>query len=121
MRRYDEKVDLRLLSLLHALHDKEEFIRELRRLTDSCLINDVSWQEICKLGRDLAPENSLFTTPAGVNFADTREQERMPGKSFRNIAFDRRGKDRRSTKLPWLGTDRRIWQRRHSVRRQIDP
>ncbi len=45
MRHNDEKVDLRLLSLLHALHDKEEFMRELRRLTDSCSINDGSWQD----------------------------------------------------------------------------
>ncbi len=120
MRHNDEKVDLRLLSLLHALHDKEEFMRGLRRLEDSCLINDGSWQEIRRMGRDLAPENGLFTTAAGANFADTPEQERMPGKSFRNIACDRRGKDRRATKLPWLGTDRRNWQRRHSARRQTD-
>jgi uncharacterized protein YihD (DUF1040 family) len=66
MRHNDENVDLRLLSLLHALHDEEEFMQELRRLTDSCLINDGTWQQIRQMGRDSAPENVLFTTPAGA-------------------------------------------------------
>ena len=55
-------VDLRSLSWLHVLRYKEGFAQEAGRLKESQPIDDLSWQSICDMGRDLCLEDVLFKT-----------------------------------------------------------
>ena len=119
--------DLRLLSLFHALGDKEELIREAVRLLQESKISDATWNRIRCLGIEFAPKHPLFTSNKTVEqlrneFAEyPREGHRI---TFDRRQTERRGaerrvvSDRRLTALTWLGQERRDTNRRQSTRRQ---
>lgn len=52
--------DFRVLSLLHALCDRDEFIREAVRLLQAPGIDETSWQQVRGMGSDVAPDHVLF-------------------------------------------------------------
>ncbi len=117
----NESVDLRLLSLLHALRDTEEFKDEAKRLYESHRIDDSTWQKLCSMGRDLGlgdvlngTHNDGFIDEDGADHTfDRRKQERRV--QCRRINSDRREQDRRTNVIPWVGL-----QRRKHARRQTD-
>lgn len=131
----DQSTDLRLLSLLHALRDGEEFVREVRRLLKSPSMDELHWRNICDMGRELAPQNQLFDP--GRSYRDHQiEAAEAESGDGRRIVYDRRqgerrvvlrrtntnrrGGDRRTVELSWLGVQRRSGARRQYVRRQTD-
>lgn len=113
-----EGVDLRMLSLLHAMGDREGFVEEARRLRAS--LDESLWRRICDMGKEL-----------GVVLVD---QENVPGQEdgdydrdrssrriqIRRSGIDRRQPRRRAAEVIWLGTERRGVQRRQQVRRHSD-
>lgn len=113
-----EGVDLRMLSLLHAMNDREGFVEEARRLRAS--LDESLWRRICDMGKEL-----------GVVLVD---QENVPGQEdgdydrdrssrriqIRRSGIDRRQPRRRAAEVIWLGTERRGVQRRQQVRRHSD-
>ena len=135
MRRNDRNVDLRMLSLLYALGDKEEFMQELQKLKEAGPVDDESWDQICQMGRDLALEDSLFNPPADVSCAPTVESaasrqarriesdRRQQGRRMlcRRIKTDRRQQDRRASTLLRLEIEQRKRERRQFSRRHTDP
>ena len=124
-----ENCDLRMLSLLHALGDREEVVREVLRLLISPDMDDASWSKARDIGRDIAPEHPLFDPSQSLTQAHKRftvtlpdldrihsdgrrqEDERVSGLC---LVSDRRPEDRRATDLPWHGEERRRDIRRHS-------
>ena len=132
----DQSTDLRLLSLLHALCDGEEFVREARRLLKSPNLDDALWCRICDMGRDLTPHNQLFDPGKSyldhqVDAAETSTEydrriviDRRTEKrrlTVRRTNPDRRDGERRNLELSWLGVQRRMEGRRQYARRQTDP
>jgi len=118
----DEHSDLRLLSLLHALCDKEEFIRESYRLIEGSNMNDASWCRVWNLGRDVAPDHPLFEFGKSLDQArsevavflqdsnlraafNRRTADRRAAQ--RRVTSDRRAEERRPIDLPWVGEERR--------------
>ena len=85
----DQSTDLRLLSLLHALRDGEEFVREVRRLLKSPSMDELHWRNICDMGRELAPQNQLFDP--GRSYRDHQiEAAEAESGDGRRIVYDRR-------------------------------
>lgn len=119
--------DLRVLSLLHALCDRDEFVNEaLRLLVD---VDEKIWREVVVMARDVAPQHPLFDPDKSIHQlrAEFAEQPRDDG---RRITFDRRKverrkvqrraiRDRRAVRLPWLGDERRTGERRQAMRRAM--
>lgn len=107
----------RLLWLLHATHQKDEFLRQAQEFKQLCQpMDDKAWDQICEMGRDLAPESSLFgaqsDTEEAVDYALPEHDRRSDVK--------RRKRDRRATLSRWLGAERRKWQQRRHFRRPSD-
>lgn len=118
----NERSDLRLLSLLHALCDKEEFIRESYRLIKGSDMNEASWRRVWNLGRDVAPDHPLFEFGKSLDQArsevaafrqdsnlravfDRRNADRRVAQ--RRLTSDSRAEERRAIDLPWVGEERR--------------
>jgi hypothetical protein len=131
----DQSTDIRLLSLLHALRDGEEFVCETRRLLKSPSLDDLLWRQICNMGRELAPHNQLFDP--GKRYldhqADAADAEIEHGRrivfdrrieerrlAVRRANADRRDGERRMMELSWLGEQRRMSERRQYARRWTD-
>ena len=131
----DQSTDLRLLSFLHALRDNVEFVREVRRLLKSPLLDEAIWRQICDMGRDLAPQDQLFDLGKSYRdhqadavedesdvdqriVFDRREEARRM--VVRRTNADRRDGERRTVELTWLGRQRRKSERRMYARRQAD-
>lgn len=128
-----ENSDLRLLSLLHALGDKEEWSREAVRLLLESNIDEAAWARIRRMGCDIAPKQFLFNSNKSLEQLRSEFAGILQGES-RSVRFDRRQAERRiaqrrsvsdrrldqrrTTILPWLGSDRRDGERRQSVSRQ---
>jgi hypothetical protein len=125
--------DLRILSLLHALCDRDEFIREAVRLLQTSSIDETSWQMVRGMASDVAPDHALFDPDKTIEqlrgeFVDipqdggrriifercTRDRRAVQ----RRAGADRRSDDRRATMLPWLGEERRATDRRRARRRK---
>lgn len=121
----DASCDIRMYSLLHALGDEEEVIKEAIRLLLEPEMNEMSWQQIRDMGRDVAPGHALFDSSrtfrqlrseyaryyrARENSVVYREIKRR--KALRNTDSDRRSGERRRVSLSWLGADRRKRERR---------
>jgi len=120
--------DLRIVSLLHALGDKGELIREAVRLLLESNISEATWIQVRCMGIEIAPKHPLFISnktleqlrseyagyPQGgrrITFDRRQVERRVPA---RRVVPDRRSDDRRLTALQWLGQERR-----ESNRRQI--
>jgi len=137
----DQNADLRMLSLLHALRDKKEFVREVRQLLKSSTPGETCWRKICDMGRDLAPEDRLFRSAGSWQDQQTgvggvepeRDEEIGQGQRMshdrrlgdrrakqRRSPEDRRSGERRTVELPWLGKQRRTGVRRQHARRHTD-
>ena len=127
--------DLRILSLLHALCDADEFIREAVRLLQAPGIGERSWQQVRGMGSDVAPDHALFDPDKTIEqlrgeFVDvpqdggrriTFERRTRDRRAVqRRAGADRRSDDRRATRLPWLGEERRAIDRRSARRRKQD-
>lgn len=127
--------DLRVLTLLHALGDKEELIREAARLLMAPATDEAVWSEVQTLGSDVASDHPLFDS--GKSLLELRSEfVEYPQDGSRRIVVDRRKgdrravqrrqesdrrtDDRRATALPWLGAERRADDRRQFMRRQAD-
>ena len=130
-----QSTDLRLLSLLYALRDDGEFVRETRRLLKSPTLDDVIWRQICDMGRELAPNNQLFNpdksyrdhqvdaAEAGIEHDRRIVFDRRKGDkrlAARRANADRRDGERRMLELSWLGVQRRMRERRQYARRRTD-
>lgn len=130
-----ENHDLRVLSLLHALCDKEEFIREAVRLLSAPGFNETVWEQVCGMALDVAPGHSLFDAGKTLDqlrsefidyprdggrriICDRRKGERRS--SRRRSVSDRRSDERRAVGLPWVGLERRALDRRITRRRIED-
>lgn len=125
--------DLRILSLLHALGDKEELIHEAVRLLLETNISEAGWTRVRSMGIEIAPKNPLFNSNRTLQ--QLRSEYAEYSREVRRIAFDRRKEERRvvqrrtvpnrrsdvrrTTTLPWLGEERRTAERRQSVRLRI--
>lgn len=125
----NEHCDLRMLSLLHALCDKEEVIREALRLLTIPDMDDASWTHVRDIGRDIAPEHPLFDPDqslaqvhnrfnvalpdlVGIHPDDPRQEDkRVIGL---RLVSDRQSEDRRANSLPGQGEERRRDIRRYS-------
>ena len=116
--------DLRLLSFLHAMRDKEGFVDLVINLKESQTIDDSTWQHICDMGRELVPEHTLFRVTKTLGQRRQERQERRANvdrrAQERRTNVDRRKLDRRTAALHWLGSDNRKVQRRQNTRRQGD-
>ena len=127
--------DLRILSLLHALCDTDEFIREAVRLLQAPGIGERSWQQVRGMGSDVAPDHALFDPDKTIEqlrgeFVDcpkdgdrriTFDQRKGDRRVVqRRAGADRRSDDRRAARLPWLGQERRATDRRRARRRKQD-
>lgn len=125
----EEQSDLRILSLLHALGDREEFVRETCRLLVETDLNEASWRQVWNLGRDVAPDHPLFEFGKTLNVVRCESAGFLPDSGSRNtfyrrsvdkraerrgVVSDRRLEERRTTNLPWLGVERRKCERRYS-------
>lgn len=108
MRKDSQYVDLRLLSLLHAIgaaEDFKELVSELRKTRD---VDGEIWRQICVMGRELAPYDPSFqcnNPPDGPDFPQT-------SRPHQPVADSRCNKDRRTITLTWVGVERRKSQRR---------
>lgn len=118
----DARNRCRLLWLLHATYQKEEFLQQAQELKQLCQpMDDEAWDQVCQMGRDLAPESSLFSVQS-----DSEEAIDEKAVDYSHPEYDRRGDverrkwDRRTTLSVWLGTERRKWQRRRFFRRPSD-
>jgi hypothetical protein len=126
---------LRVLSLLHALGDKEELIHEAVRLLLESNIGEAAWARVRRIGRDIAPRHPLFHSDKTleqlrIEFAgfkvgsgrrirfDRRKWERRTAK--RRSVPDRRTRERRTSTSPWQGEERRKGEQRRSARRLSD-
>jgi len=124
--------DLRLFSLLHALGDRDELVREAKRLLMTSAMNESCWREICNMGREVAPENPLFDPKQSIRLlrkeygetsrdecrfitSDRRNKDRRA--AMRRTLSDRRTDDRRTMVLDWLSRERRERERRQFLRR----
>lgn len=124
----NEQCDLRMLSLLHALGDKDEIIREATRLLTEPDLNEVSWCQVQDMGRDVAPDHPLFRFGRTIgqlrkdytelihdqsrrSSSDQRQANRRVAQ--RRAVPNRRSLDRRVTTLAWIGVERRIHIRRY--------
>lgn len=124
----NEQCDLRMLSLLHALGDKDEIIREATRLLTEPDLNEVSWCQVQDMGRDVAPDHPLFRFGRTIgqlrkdhtelthdqsrrSSSDQRQADRRVAQ--RRAVPSRRSLDRRVTTLAWIGAERRTHNRRH--------
>lgn len=120
----DQDLDLRMLTLLHAMRDTEGFVQEAERLKKSKAIDSSTWQRICDMGRELIPADALFAAhndgadSEDGDIFDRRKRERRVRP--RRVNADRREQDRRTAVMPWLGLQRRRQQRRQHMRRQDD-
>ncbi len=121
--------DLRILSLLHALCDTDEFIREAVRLLQAPGIDERSWHQVRGMGSDVAPDHPLFDPDKKIEqlrdeFVDCpKDVDRRKGDRRavqRRAGADRRSDDRRATRLPWLGEERSATDRRRARRRNQD-
>ena len=95
-------MDLRMLSLLHVLGDKEGFLQELRNLNESGLIDDESWKTIHEMSRDLGMD-----TDSRIPRVSTGRRSRERRWRSRRTGQDRREQERRRINLPWAGKERR--------------
>jgi hypothetical protein len=121
MRSIGKNIDLRVLSLLHALRDKEGFMQEVQKLKDAKSIDDESWDQICRMGRGLALEGRLFNPSQQARlykFGRRQQEERRV--LCRRIKAARRQHVRRESTLHWLSIERRKWERRQYLRRRTD-
>ncbi len=121
MRSIGKNIDLRVLSLLHALRDNEGFMQEVQKLKDAESIDDESWDQICRMGRDLALEDRLFNPSQQAHrdqFGRRQKEERRV--LCRRIKAARRQHVRRAFTTPWLSIERRKWERRQYARRRTD-
>lgn len=107
MKLNDDNMDLRMLSLLHVLRDKEGFLQEIRRLGESGLLDDESWPTIHEMSTELELEAGSLIPRVSTG---RRQQERRW--RSRRMGEDRRQQERRTITLPWLGTERRKCERR---------
>lgn len=104
----------RLLSLLHKTQNKDDFIREAREFKKWCQPTaEQTWDWICEMGKDLAPESLLFNSGNG------EAREHMPFEDDRRV-LERRGRDRRVNVTNWLGNEQRKGSRRWHFRREAD-
>ena len=100
-----------MLSLLHALGDKEEIIREATRLLTEPDMNEASWCQVQDMGRDVAPDHPLFSFGRTIGqlrrdyIESTYEQNR--GGSFSERQANRRVAQRRTVPDGRL-VDRRV-------------
>ena len=124
-----EYCDLRMLSLLHALGDKEEVILEAFRLLTALDMDDASWRQIRDIGHDIAPEHPLFdpdqnlaevhnqstlaALDLGQNNTDGHRQKDNREMRLRLVS-DQRSEDLRANNLSWQGEERRREVRRLS-------
>lgn len=130
-----DKNDLRVLSLLHALCDRDEFVNEAMRLLVDVDIDKAIWREVVVMARDVAPQHPLFDPDKSIDQlrAEFSEQARDDGRRIvfdrrkgerrkvqRRALRDRRAEDRRAARLAWLGEERRAGERRQFMRRKED-
>ena len=112
----NERCDLRILSLLYGVGDKEELIREALRLLMEPNMDDVTWIKVRNLGRCLAPEHQLFS--AGRKIAELRQMfpagaemqvwlEDDGPEVHRSLQPERGFDERRHMNLAWVGVERR--------------
>lgn len=118
-----QALDLRMLTLLHAMRDIEGFVQEARRIKESQIVDDPTWRHICDLGKEL---NILFEVEGrsfdhGVDAAHSRERRKTNRRvQNRRTTTDRRKHDRRTTVVLWLGPERRERERRQYARRRME-
>lgn len=116
---YDaEGVDLSMLSLLHAMGDREGFTEEARRLKAS--LDESIWLHICNMGKELGVV--LVDQDDSAGQEDDNLNRNGPNRriQIRRSGADRRGRGERTAEVIWLGPERREVQRRQQVRRQDD-
>ncbi len=91
--------------LLHAMGAKAEFEEDAVKLKDFMPTDRALWSQVCEMGRDLAPENPLFTI-RGIN-------NRHNGRAgLQRMLERRRRSDRRSAGSAWRGVEQRKMRRR---------
>ena len=142
---------LRLLTLLYNSRRKQEFVVEALTYAANCdLTVNTDWEIICKMGRSIDPENSLFIRLSPINSQEFINSQRptsqseanidAPGpaspeaepshdaqgelekceKPERRVLHDRRKEDRRKQFVQWCGKERRKKVRRQRRRRSSD-
>ena len=105
MRRNERYFDLRMLSLLCALHDSEGFAEELGRLIESGDLGSDSWKEIDQMVSDLGLDE---TSPITRTILHRRREVHDL-----HMMIERRKRNRRAMTLAYVGKDRRKSERRH--------
>ena len=91
--------------LLHSMGAKAEFEEDAVKLKDAMPADRALWSQVCHMGRDLAPENPMFTM-RGINDGHN-------GRAGLRRALERRRRsDRRSARSVWRGVEQRKMRRR---------
>jgi hypothetical protein len=96
-------------------------MQEVQKLKDAKSIDDESWDQVCRMGRDLALEGRLFNPSQQARlykFGRRQQEERRV--LCRRIKAARRQHGRRESTLHWLSIERRKWERRQYLRRRTD-
>ncbi len=91
--------------LLHAMGAKAEFEEDAVKLKDFMPKDSALWSQVCHMGRDLAPENPIFTM-RGINDGHNSRA------GLRRKLDQRRRSDRRSAGSAWRGVEQRKIRRR---------
>jgi hypothetical protein len=94
--------------LLYALEATEEFVEDAVRLKDSKPADRALWQQVCEMGRELAPENPMFAE-RGSTDCHIGPAGRLPPRDKRAIP------DRRVAGAPRNGEEQRKIRRRHQL------
>ncbi|MDH3688283.1 MAG: hypothetical protein OEU36_02210 [Gammaproteobacteria bacterium] len=111
----------RLLSLLYAAGEKSEFVRQVQEFKQRCKsIDKQSWNNICEMGRSLAPESDLFNVQSDIAEDPDQNSDEDPDKNEHRAGVERRKADRRVNTSSWLGVERRKRHRRRHYRRTSD-
>jgi hypothetical protein len=130
MKTGSECCDLRILSLLCALGDKEEIVCEAYRLLLGPGMNEAIWFQVQEIGREIVPDHPLFDNNRAldqlrIEYAKRSSHSDSPitttncmGVGQRRGISDRSLEERRVTTLPWLGEERRQYERRSNKERE---
>lgn len=120
MRFNDQDADLRMLSLLHAMGDRQGFIEEVRKLKESQSLDESTWQQVCDMGRELKVSLVGHDCSSGHEHDNLDRDGPNRRVQIRRSGVDRRNQGRRTAEIIWLGQERREVHRRRQVRREGD-
>ena len=125
-----ECCDLRILSLWCALGDKEEIVCEAYRLLLGPGMNEAIWFQVQEIGREIVPDHPLFDNNRALDQLRIEYAKRSShsdssitttscmGVGQRRGISDCSLEERRVTTLPWLGEERRQYERRSNIERE---